>query len=180
MLFRSAKFFAYALDQLFNASPVATLQLTVYRTVPSQAGVAIWSDANANTVRAKLTGPGDFTAYFNTAQTNVDPVFFDVLHTTLASNTSVTDSQNLTLSQNLIKIGHNIVATLVPHPLRLNDGDWNAAGLTQNNPLGVLRDYFFLIYQVNVPVTVNMSELISQLMSTGVVAYAEPLYKNHL
>lgn len=84
----TATFFAVAIDQLDNTSAVSSRQLTVYRAVPSQSGVAFWDDSQGNTVRAKLKGPGNFTAYFDTSS-NADPTFFDVLHTTLASKLSI-------------------------------------------------------------------------------------------
>lgn len=68
---------------------------------------------------------------------------------TLGSNTTVTDSQNLTLVQNLTKIRGNLGSSLIPHPLRMSSGQWESLGLQQTNPLGWWRDFFFLIYQTN-------------------------------
>ena len=43
--------------------------------------------------------------------------------------------------------GYNLFATLVPHQLRMVDYDF----IAQASRLGWVRDYFFLLYQVNLP-----------------------------
>jgi len=71
------------------------------------------------------------------------------LKTTVASNTAVTDAERLSGEGNVSKVFHNIVNTIVPHPLR---GAWTvfAERAGQQSGLGEIRDYMFLIYQVNV------------------------------
>jgi hypothetical protein len=68
--------------------------------------------------------------------------------TTFGSNTTVTDTQQLTLIENLVKIGTNIIDTLIPHPLRLPPREFRLQ-YDQPNPFGLLRDYFFTLYQSN-------------------------------
>jgi hypothetical protein len=67
------------------------------------------------------------------------------LHSTVASNTSITPSQHVEGS-NLVKIAANFFDTIVPHLLR---GDADYALLQQPSPLGYFRDYMFLVYQTN-------------------------------
>lgn len=67
------------------------------------------------------------------------------MHSTVASNTSVTPSQRVEGS-NAAKIAANFFDTVVPHPLR---SDAAEGILRQPSALGHFRDYFFLIYQTN-------------------------------
>jgi hypothetical protein len=67
------------------------------------------------------------------------------VHSTVASNTSVSPSQHVEGS-NLAKIAANLFDTVVPHPLR---SDASAGILQQPSALGYFRDYFFLLYQTN-------------------------------
>jgi tetratricopeptide (TPR) repeat protein len=77
-------------------------------------------------------------------------IWFYGLQTTVGSNTSVSDSEQLTFAGNMQKIGMNILATLVPHPLHLPRHRFETF-FYQPNPLGHLRDYWFLIYQQTAP-----------------------------
>jgi hypothetical protein len=63
--------------------------------------------------------------------------------TTLASNTAVTSAAPSKL-ENLGKIGGNLYDTIVPGWLRGEAGNWS-----QPNSGGVLRDYSFIFYQLN-------------------------------
>jgi hypothetical protein len=67
---------------------------------------------------------------------------------TLGSNTAVTDSRQLSLAGNLVKIGHNLICTLVPYPLWRPMSDFQT-WCDQPNAFGFVRDYFFLLYQQN-------------------------------
>jgi tetratricopeptide (TPR) repeat protein len=71
-------------------------------------------------------------------------------HTTLSSNTTIADSQQLTFIGNLQKIAVNLFYTVVPHPLRISPAAFDAQFLPPN-PLGHLRDYWFLIFQPTLP-----------------------------
>jgi hypothetical protein len=68
--------------------------------------------------------------------------------TTFGSNTTVTDTEQLTPIENLAKIGTNIIDTLIPHPLRLPMREFRLQ-YHQPNPFGLVRDYFFTLYQSN-------------------------------
>jgi hypothetical protein len=65
---------------------------------------------------------------------------------TVATNSVVIDTSQLSIVENLMKMLENIFNTLVPHPLRLNAP---GAESLPNDTLFFVRDYFFLIYQVS-------------------------------
>lgn len=67
---------------------------------------------------------------------------------TFASNTSVADARKLTVVENAAKIGRNVYYTVVPRPLRTDLNEFRGE-FAQPNPFGVVRDYFFTIYQGN-------------------------------
>ncbi|MGA3066945.1 MAG: hypothetical protein ABSF29_08875 [Tepidisphaeraceae bacterium] len=71
-------------------------------------------------------------------------------NTTVFSNTTVTGSEALTPGENLQKIGINIVGTLLPHPLHVSAAEFDK-DLYQPNPMGHMRDYWFVFYQPTVP-----------------------------
>lgn len=60
------------------------------------------------------------------------------------ANATLRYFRKFTPYQNFIRIGHNIINTYIPHPLRIHLGI-----IQQPSPLGYLRDYCFLIYQTN-------------------------------
>jgi hypothetical protein len=66
---------------------------------------------------------------------------------TFLTNTSVTETTVHSWAGFLHEKGRNLVNTLVPHPLRAVD----YAFIAQHSRLGYLRDYLFLLYQVNLP-----------------------------
>jgi hypothetical protein len=66
---------------------------------------------------------------------------------TFLTNTSVTETTVHSWRGFLHEKGLNLANTLVPHPLRAV----NHALIAQHSRLGFLRDYFFLLYQVNLP-----------------------------
>jgi len=68
---------------------------------------------------------------------------------TLASNTTVAGAAGVSAAETLERIGANLVSTLVPHPLRPAASAEMRAVFAQASPLGHLRDYTFLLYQVN-------------------------------
>jgi hypothetical protein len=68
---------------------------------------------------------------------------------TLASNTTVAGAAGLSTSETLGRIGTNLASTLVPHPFRAAASAEMRAVYEQADPLGYLRDYTFLLYQVN-------------------------------
>jgi hypothetical protein len=70
--------------------------------------------------------------------------------TTLGSNTTVAGIGAVSLEQNLARTGTNIVNSIVPHPLRAAGRRYVAEWFQpQKSTLGYVRDYTFLIYQVN-------------------------------
>lgn len=79
---------------------------------------------------------------------------------TFASNTTVTASQQFSLSGNLIKIAQNTFNTLVPFPLR---GSYEAdPGYNPQVPpkgLAFLRDWCFSIYQTSFPAMLGIGGL---------------------
>jgi len=66
---------------------------------------------------------------------------------TLLTNTAVTGSKGLTFAELFTQRVVNLFNTLVPHPLRPAE----LAAVQQTDPLGWWRDYFFNIYQTNLP-----------------------------
>jgi hypothetical protein len=69
---------------------------------------------------------------------------------TLASNTTVAGIGAVSVEQNLVRTGTNIVNSIVPHPLRAAGRHYVAEWFQpQKSTLGYVRDYTFLIYQVN-------------------------------
>jgi hypothetical protein len=66
---------------------------------------------------------------------------------TFGANSTISDSAELTAEQNLLKMLYNNFTTLVPHPFRLPPGRQPV----QTDPLGKVRDYFFLMYQICLP-----------------------------
>lgn len=76
------------------------------------------------------------------------------LKTTLASNTTVSDSSKMGLGENFAKIGGNLIYSVVPHPLHVPYSDF-AANFAQPSQLGVLRDHTFLIQQTTMIVGIG-------------------------
>jgi hypothetical protein len=75
------------------------------------------------------------------------------MRSTFASNTSVRDSASRTFAENVLKIGGNILDTLVAHPLKnIIERVANAA----HGGLGYVHDYFFLIYQPNLLAAIGL------------------------
>ncbi len=72
---------------------------------------------------------------------------------TFLSNSTAIDTKKLSASRNVVKIGQNIVNTLIPHPFRTVD----LSPIKQESYLGFLRDYFFLIYQTNLIIAMGIS-----------------------
>lgn len=72
---------------------------------------------------------------------------------TFGSNTSVRDSASRNFTENTLKVGANVLDTIVAHPLRnVIDRVANAA----HGGLGYLHDYFFLLYQSNVLAAIGL------------------------
>ena len=75
---------------------------------------------------------------------------------TTSSNSSAMENQNMTLAESARAIGANLLASFVPHPLRSSYDHWLESSLTtQRNPLGLLRDYLFTIYQTTLPASIG-------------------------
>ena len=70
--------------------------------------------------------------------------------TTFGSNTTVTGARRVSATENLARIEANLVNTIIPHPLRPGGRRYFESHFTQKSSLGYLRDYTFLVYQVNV------------------------------
>jgi hypothetical protein len=75
---------------------------------------------------------------------------------TAGSNTTVSESRRLTAGENLRKIGGNVVATIVPHPLRLTPATFRG-NFYQPNAFGFVRDYWFMICQVNLLFSIGLA-----------------------
>jgi len=80
---------------------------------------------------------------------------------TFGSNTAVTASAEFTFGDNLLKVAHNIVNTLVPFPLRgplvagpAYDPRYPPQGLAY------VRDWFFRIYQTSFPAMLGIGGLL--------------------
>jgi hypothetical protein len=67
----------------------------------------------------------------------------------------VTDSQKLSTTGNLGKIGLNILFTFLPHPFHVSRHDFDA-NFFQPNAMGYVRDYWFLIYQHTLPLGIGI------------------------
>ncbi len=76
---------------------------------------------------------------------------------TFLSNTTVTVGKGLSLSHQLAQKALNLFITLVPHPLRPADYIF----VQQTSALSWWRDYFFNIYQTNLPLACGSGSLIA-------------------
>ena len=75
---------------------------------------------------------------------------------TTSSNSSAMENKAMTLAQSAQSISSNLIASLVPHPLRSSYAHWLESSLTtQRNPLGLVRDYLFTIYQTTLPASIG-------------------------
>jgi len=90
--------------------------------------------------------------------------------TTFGSNTTVTGASSVSATENLARIGANLVNTIVPHPFRPEGRRYFESWFTQRSSLGYFRDYTFLIYQVN---------LIFAMGSVGGLLVLYRLYLNY-
>jgi len=84
------------------------------------------------------------------------------LHGTLATNTTVTAAAPSLVTQSQVILS-NIVNTVVPHPLRSPD----LAYVSQNFLPGYLRDLFFNLYQLCLPLLTGLSGLCMLLLALG-------------
>lgn len=75
---------------------------------------------------------------------------------TTSSNTAVADSQKLSVLGNLRKIGWNLFATVVPHPLHMPLRRYELE-FWQPNAMGWLRDYCLLICQSTLPTLLGVA-----------------------
>lgn len=71
---------------------------------------------------------------------------------TLLSNTAVTDLEEKSVSGNIARIASNLLATVLPHPLR----GVSLSDFAGSSRLGFLRDWSFLIYQTNIIVAMGI------------------------
>jgi hypothetical protein len=71
------------------------------------------------------------------------------LTATVSSNTTVAGVAAVSPTQNVARTGINLVNSLVPHPLRAAGRQYMVTWFQQRSGLGWLRDWTFLIYQVN-------------------------------
>jgi hypothetical protein len=76
---------------------------------------------------------------------------------TFLSNSTVTGSAGLTLAQQLAQRATNLFNTLVPHPLRPAEYVF----VQQASSLSWWRDYFFNIYQTNLPLALGSGGLVA-------------------
>ena len=76
---------------------------------------------------------------------------------TFLSNSTVTGSAGLTLAQQFAQRATNLFNTLVPHPLRPAE----YAFVQQASSLSWWRDYFFNIYQTNLPLALGSGGLVT-------------------
>jgi hypothetical protein len=82
---------------------------------------------------------------------------------TFGSNSTISDSQTLSGIENIFKVGGNLLNTLVPHPLIIPFATFKA-DYYQPNFYGYVRDYFFLMFQTNL------------LMSLGSIGWLAVIY----
>ena len=68
---------------------------------------------------------------------------------TVASNTTVAGVGAVSPADNVARTGTNLVNSLVPHPLRAAGRQYMQTWFQQRSTLGWLRDWTFLVYQVN-------------------------------
>ena len=88
---------------------------------------------------------------------------------TFASNTTVIDTAQQTLWQNIEKVGVNVWASLLPHPLT-EQGKLIDAKLIQANWLTYLRDYYHHVCQTSLPGMVGVSgTVVLVLMLAGAI-----------
>jgi len=76
---------------------------------------------------------------------------------TFLSNTTVTAGTGLSFPRQLAQKGINLFKTLVPHPLRPSEYTY----VQQTSALSWWRDYFFNIYQTNLPLACGSGGLIA-------------------
>ncbi len=76
---------------------------------------------------------------------------------TFLSNSTVTGNAGLTLAQQLAQRGTNLYNTLVPHPLRPAE----YAFVQQASSISWWRDYFFNLYQTNLPLAFGSGGLVA-------------------
>ena len=69
---------------------------------------------------------------------------------TFLSNTTVTDSADLSLADNALKMAMNLVDTVVPHVVRLPPGSL-ASVIETPTPASAWRENLFALYQTNLP-----------------------------
>jgi hypothetical protein len=69
--------------------------------------------------------------------------------TTLSSNTTVAGVAGVSPTENVARTVTNLVNSVVPHPLRAAGRAYMQTWFQQKSTLGWIRDYTFLIYQVN-------------------------------
>jgi hypothetical protein len=76
---------------------------------------------------------------------------------TFLSNTTVTGNAGLTLAQQIAQRAGNLFTTLVPHPLRPAGYEF----VQQTSSLSWWRDYFFNLYQTNLPLAFGSGGLVA-------------------
>jgi len=120
--------------------------LTHYSAVPYLVGLMLldvyFVARGRLTVKSALVNVGIFLAV-------ISPWFLFALYhygpsITFGSNSTVLDSSGLGTWENLLKIWNNIISTFIPHFLRKVPDLYR-----QKYLLGHIRDYAFLVYQVN-------------------------------
>jgi len=74
---------------------------------------------------------------------------------TFGSNTTAVDTRSLTLSANLHKVASNLYTSFVAYPLRSSMGEF-IHRFTQPNPFGLVRDYYFLLCQQSLPLSLGL------------------------
>ena len=79
---------------------------------------------------------------------------------TFLSNTTVTGNAGLTLAQQLAQRAGNLFNTIVPHPLRPAE----YAFVQQASTLSWWRDFFFNIYQTNLPLAFGSGGLVALIV----------------
>jgi len=82
---------------------------------------------------------------------------------TFLSNSTVTGSSGLTLAQQAAQRAGNLFNTLIPHPLRRAE----YAGIAQASRVSWWRDWFFNLYQTNLPLAFGTGGLVA----LGVLAW---------
>ncbi len=84
---------------------------------------------------------------------------------TFMTNTTATEGGKLTLTENALTALNNIYCTVVPHLFRITNEQFGVL-FGQPNRYGYLRDYFFNLFQPNLPLSLGLLGWVVVLLLT--------------